>query len=345
MNHFIESRKSDENFNKCYEYNEVSICMIDIVGFSEWCTKYNAKEIVKIMIKYNNKITKILNKYSTLTKIELVGDSCMIVGGMEGESIEKHVVDIVQFSLELLQPFTNTFNEETINVRIGIHIGNVFGTFILDPFKFQLYGNDINTTSRLESSSFPGVLHISQKVYEVLLSTNFFSHSDRVASGNLVQKSFKGVGQMKSVYLTIKLDTVMIIADTKQCQTILADILSQFDIKIIDSVDLAMEQLKENIYITVLMETSVRNDLILKEFRQWETIHRNSIQHIIGFGSYIELQDANNILYNDLRCKNEIKQIPNMVKKVIYHEKRKEEASNEMNFIRRFISRFIKRNY
>ena len=316
MNEFIESQKSDENIDRCYEYKGVSICMIDIVGFSKWCTKYSAKDIVRIMIEYNNKLTSLLENYKCLTKIELVGDSCMIVGGMDkNENQDCHVIQMILFCLELLNSNISfkVFQSVNVSVRIGIHIGDVFGTFITHPFKFQLFGNDINTTSRLESSSYPGVIHISNKVYTVLCSNMFINEIDY---GHIVPKYLKGVGEVDCAFLTLKKPSILVIEDLKICQAVLSKLLKDYTLEIYSDLELGISKLKENIYTCVLMDTHFISDTIFskfQEFRRWETKHRFKLQNVIAVTAHPEMKHFEAVLFNNVVSKSELYKLPMII--------------------------------
>ena len=156
--------------------------MIDIVGFSSWCNNVSPQRITKSMIRYNNIISDVLEKYHSLMKIELVGDCCMVVGGMNSSSLDNnyiqpmsiHVHQCVMFAFELINELTSTNILDPYyirGVRVGIHLGDTFGTFIERPRKFQLFGNDINLASRLESSAYPNTVHISEKHLQTVVQT------------------------------------------------------------------------------------------------------------------------------------------------------------------------------
>ena len=59
--------------------------VIDICGFSTWCSYQLPKRVVDAMSRYNLFLTKTMSAYPALTKIELVGDCCMVVGGLTND--------------------------------------------------------------------------------------------------------------------------------------------------------------------------------------------------------------------------------------------------------------------
>ena len=325
----IETSTSDRMLNKYFEYNNVSICLIDIVNFSKWCRRYNAKDVVKSMILYNTLINKHLEEFDSLTKIELVGDSCLIVGGMDRfESTEQtrtrtHVWDMILFCKRLLQSNmkVDVFQSELVSLRIGIHIGDVFGTFMENPFKFQMYGNHINTTSRLESSSFPGVIHVSDKVMSILRKHPTMEELDY---GITTTKQFKGTGEIDCAYLTIVSRSILVIDDMKCRLCIISQYLltTNQDIEFCSDFESGIEMLKSKIYDIIVigleypykkMEFVVEK---LRIFRVWETTHRSRMQNIVAVTTYTSnIIPTDTSLFNKIVTMNELQHIDHFAKK------------------------------
>ena len=117
------------------------------------------------MSEYNVYLSKVIDKYKSLTKIELVGDCCM-VGLTDNISKNESTLEIIRFAVNVLQNLNEIhkiFTDKHIGLRIGIHISNVFGIMMSNPRRFQLYGNDINVCSRLNLSTIKNTIHISLK--------------------------------------------------------------------------------------------------------------------------------------------------------------------------------------
>lgn len=287
-----------------YDFHEVSICLIDVVGFSKWCKHTCVRDVVRRMIKYNKHLTDLLREYNNLTKIELVGDSCLVVGGMCDErSIDRstHVNEMVRFCLDLID------SEQTgFSFRIGVHVGDVFGTFIKTPTKFQLFGNDINTASRLQSSSLPGVVHVSSKVFDQLAD----DLSEKVDVGRLVPKTLKGIGELDCAYLTRKTSRVLMIGDLKICQSVILESIKHVcDVELCTDMSTGLERMKQTVYASVLISIHLHLDkspqIFLKcieEFRLWETQYRGAVcvQPMIALVSDSETLSARHrVLFTD----------------------------------------------
>ena len=144
----------------------VCICMIDIVGFSSWCSNHIPYKIAKSMILYNKLICETIQRYPLLKKIELVGDSCMIISGYDISKFEENCIKCIEFAIDMisqLKEIQNIFKSKSIGIRIGVHLSDVIGLYIENPNKYQMFGNDINICSRLEASTKSNTIHISEK--------------------------------------------------------------------------------------------------------------------------------------------------------------------------------------
>ena len=304
---------------KYNEYTNVSICLIDIVGFSKWCAKYTPKQVMDSMIEYNDTINTILADFGTLTKVELVGDSCLVIGGMfSDEKKTCDVCEMVAFCRALINVDIGEtiFHSQKITLRIGVHIGDVFGTFMKNPMKFQLYGNDINTTSRLESACIPQLIHVSENVIKRMQQ----HPSQNLDYGNVVTKLFKGVGEVQCAYLTNCDDTILIVDDLKICQLVIGKILQKYPLKYLSDMESVIEKLKSKIYKTVILDIYTETYCILEDlkwFRTWETIHRNTVQHIVAVTACIDLIPLNyKVLFNNVVSKDNLRELVDIVNNI-----------------------------
>lgn len=210
---------SSNNKEDIKEFNNVVICIIDIVGFSKWCSNQIPNQIVKVMKKYNSHIGNTIDKYKSLTKVELVGDYCMVVGGLD-ETINRHlcILETIRFSTELLRKIgiiQKIFMNKSIGVRIGIHISNVIGVIFNNPFRFQLYSNDVNICKKLQNSAIKNTLHISLKTILSIQIDNYKEYDDDCIRDTLNENEYKGVGFQPSFIFHVKKKDILIFSETK----------------------------------------------------------------------------------------------------------------------------------
>lgn len=206
--------------------NNVCICMIDIVGFSAWCSNHAPYTIAKSMIEYNSLLCRTMDRYKNLKKIELVGDCCMIISTC---CIDKHNINhlncldptnSIRFAVDIidqLQEIRSIFTSKLIGVRIGIHIGDVIGVYIENPDKYQIFGNDINVCSRLESSTTPNTIHISEKTllcFQECLEPSIHQMNDicsKCLKGDSITQSYKGIGTKTSYIYYLKIEKLLLL--------------------------------------------------------------------------------------------------------------------------------------
>ena len=196
--------------------SNVCICIIDIVGFSSWCSDHLPNIIAKAMLEYNDWIGLHISNYPCVNKIELVGDSCMLISGRVGtndaaneETIVYSYLSMIRMAVDLLEDlfhFRNIFRSSSIGLRIGIHVSDVIGVYLQNPCKYQMFGNDINVCSRLESSCIPNTVHVSEKtlmcIQNACIST--CGPCSRCVKGHVIRQNYKGVGYKSSYQLFLK---------------------------------------------------------------------------------------------------------------------------------------------
>jgi class 3 adenylate cyclase len=173
-----------------------TILFSDFVGFTRLSERISGEVLIGILDKLFSAFDKITARFKG-TKIKTIGDSYMAVFGAPDE-FEEHAVMAVRAGLALLKVI-ETFNGESdkeFHIRIGIHTGKVMaGVVGEERMQFDVFGDNVNTASRLESSGETGKINISEETY--LQTRNFFKFEER---GKI---SLKNKDSMKA-YFVIK---------------------------------------------------------------------------------------------------------------------------------------------
>lgn len=150
-------------------YPDVTILFSDLVGFTKMSSKTTATELVRLL---NDLFTRfdIRAEALGLEKIKTIGDAYMVVGGLPIPRPD-HAALIAEMALgmfEDLQIFNQENNAE-LNMRIGMNSGPVVaGVIGFTKFSYDLWGNTVNTASRMESTSQQGRVQVSPSSYEAL---------------------------------------------------------------------------------------------------------------------------------------------------------------------------------
>ena len=214
-NEIQESNSSYHSHESEFKYdmmNNVCVCMVDIVGFSTWCSNHLPNIIARAMVEYNEWIVNLINNYSGIKKIELVGDCCMIVSGTEHEkheSLTNSYLSMIRLAVDMLEDIDvlkNVFKSKNIGIRIGIHVSDVIGIYLTNPHKYQMFGNDINVCSRLESSAISNTIHVSEKTLMCVQNVckNICGPCCRCIKGTAINQCYKGIGFKTSYQLFLK---------------------------------------------------------------------------------------------------------------------------------------------
>ena len=282
--------KTDDYTPKIHE--DVCICMIDIVNFSIWCGNKTPAEIFKAMTEYNLFLSKIMEKYRYLTKIELVGDSVLIVSSLDAKVPSFSRTDaVVEMSKDILNniDMIKQIFEENVSLRIGIHVGDIYSGFIQNPTKFQIFGNSINIASRLESSSLPGTYSLSEKSYMLLNNK-----SSNTQIGKKKCSLMKGVGliEFRSGFMHRK--KVLIADDDENCIIVfkkMVQIKYNLESIAVSTITETFQTMKQNTYEFCVLDIHFIDSCVLeflREFRDWESVYRNHRQKILLTSSDID---------------------------------------------------------
>ena len=140
---------------------------------------------------------KLANNHG-LEKIKTIGDSYMVVSGVPHED-GGHAQKIADFALDMRKFMTSykTNKGMDIGIRIGVHSGPaVAGVIGKNKFIYDIWGDTVNTASRMETHGQAGEIHISNLTKELLGSAYQFDDAG--------QSEIKGKGLMKTWLLKSK---------------------------------------------------------------------------------------------------------------------------------------------
>ena len=158
-------KKKEETIADRYE--EVTVLFSDLVGFTQFSAKHTPKELVYKLNILFSKFDDLLDDFK-IEKIKTIGDALMLVSGAPRRT-KYHAKEMAKMALKMydaLAQFNEEYNE-SLDLRIGIHTGPVVaGVMGKKKFTYDLWGDAVNTASRMESHGIPGIVHISAATYE-----------------------------------------------------------------------------------------------------------------------------------------------------------------------------------
>jgi class 3 adenylate cyclase len=180
-------------------FAEATVLFADIVGFTELSAGIPPYEMVSMLNQIFSTFD-LLAEHHHLEKIKTIGDSYMVVGGLPLERPD-HVEAIADMALDMLKAIAefNTQHTRSFKIRIGINTGPVVaGVIGVKKFIYDLWGDTVNTASRMESHGLPDRIQVTAAVYERLQNKYVFEERGTIL--------VKGKGEMTVYLLKGKLD-------------------------------------------------------------------------------------------------------------------------------------------
>ncbi|KAF6118935.1 guanylate cyclase 2C [Phyllostomus discolor] len=156
-------------------YEEVTVYFSDIVGFTTICKYSTPMEVVDMLNDIYKSFDHILDHHDVY-KVETIGDAYMVASGLPKRNGNRHAVDIAKMALDILS-FVGTFELEhlpglPIWIRIGVHSGPcAAGVVGIKMPRYCLFGDTVNTASRMESTGLPLRIHVSSSTIAILRRT------------------------------------------------------------------------------------------------------------------------------------------------------------------------------
>jgi adenylate cyclase len=153
------------------KYNFVTVLFSDIQGFTQIAEETNPEILIDELDKFFFYFDSVVEKYR-IEKIKTIGDAYMCAGGIP-EKNRTNPVEVVLAALEMMtymkriKETTDIEGMKYWDIRIGIHTGTVVaGVVGQKKLSFDIWGDTVNTASRMESSGDGGKINISGTTHE-----------------------------------------------------------------------------------------------------------------------------------------------------------------------------------
>ncbi|CAB9524169.1 Receptor-type guanylate cyclase gcy [Seminavis robusta] len=199
-------------------FPHTTISFLDVAGFTSWSSERDPEQVFMLLESVYQKFDSIGRRLKVF-KIETIGDCYVAVTGVP-EPQKNHCLLMCRFAYEAMLSFVHLCKSLEVSLgpgtadlglRVGIHSGSVIaGVLRAEKVRFQLFGDTMNTASRMESTGEPGKVQIS-KESAVLLQAS--------GKGNWLEPradpvSVKGKGHMKTYWLKISSTTTKLTKST-----------------------------------------------------------------------------------------------------------------------------------
>ena len=180
-------------------FDNVTVLFADLVGFTTHASKHTPEEVVRMLNELFSLFDKLAEQHG-LEKIKTIGDAYMVVAGIP-QPVADHALAIAHMARDMLDglvAYTRRTGSE-LSIRIGIHSGAVVaGVIGTKKFIYDLWGDTVNTASRMESSGIPGRIQVSDVTARLLRE-----HFELEERGEI---EVKGKGKMRTYLLGKQLD-------------------------------------------------------------------------------------------------------------------------------------------
>ncbi len=174
---------------------DVTVLFADIVGFTRLASHTSPNELVELLNTIFSRFDQLAEEYG-LEKIKTIGDAYMVVGGLSADSAN-HVEAVADVGLAMCRAASEVHAQygSHLQVRIGMHVGAVVaGVIGRKKFAYDLWGDTVNIAYRLQATSEPGRVHVTQAVRERLEPQ--FTFTERGDT------ELKGLGKVATAFLT-----------------------------------------------------------------------------------------------------------------------------------------------
>lgn len=173
---------------KARRFDSISVLFADIVGFTPMSASLEPEMVVDRLNEVFSHFDMLAERYGC-EKIRTIGDGYMAAAGLPIPR-EDHAQAIVSLALDMLEYVKRT----SLHLRIGINTGPaVAGIIGTSKFQYDVWGDTVNTASRMETHGLSDKIHVTEAVREALALLFEFE-----ARGPIL---VKGKGEMKTYFL------------------------------------------------------------------------------------------------------------------------------------------------
>ena len=178
-------------------YDEVTVLFADIVNFTTMSAEANPVDVVNFLNDLFSEFDDLALRHG-VEKIKTIGDAYMVAGGLPTPRPD-HCEAVVAFGLDMLDALKRcqAWHGQTVHMRVGVHSGPVVaGVIGRRKFIYDLWGDTVNTASRMESNGLVDVSQLTPAVRDRLAGKYEFEERPPI--------TIKGKGEMVTYVLRPK---------------------------------------------------------------------------------------------------------------------------------------------
>ena len=175
-------------------FPQATILFADIVHFTSLCSNKSPVDVAMMLNDLFGSFDVLVEKHG-LEKIKTMGDCYVVAGGLPSERAD-HAEAVADFALDMQSVCSlyRTRQGEPVSMRVGIHTGAVSAGIVgRSKFIYDVWGDTVNTASRVESTCQIGRIQVTEALHERLSGMFRFTSRGRVA--------LEGLGTVRMYYL------------------------------------------------------------------------------------------------------------------------------------------------
>jgi len=182
-------------------FDDMTVLFADVVGFTDLSARLEPDEVVELLNEVFSSCDALADRFH-LEKIKTVGDAYMVVGGLQTiyghrpEAHATHAEDVAAMGLEMIAAVRRIGEARgmPVEIRVGMNVGAaVAGVIGLKKFIYDVWGDTVNTASRMESTGVPGRIQVTRETRDRLADRFTFEPRGLVA--------VKGKGEIETWFL------------------------------------------------------------------------------------------------------------------------------------------------
>jgi class 3 adenylate cyclase len=175
-------------------FPDVTVLFADIVNFTGHSQRVSPQQVVRGLNELFSAFDRLARRHG-LEKIKTIGDAYMVVGGLP-EPRPDHAEAVAEMALAMREEVTRRTDPSgrPLQLRLGIDTGPVVaGVIGADKFSYDLWGDTVNTASRMESQGVPGCIQVTERTWRRLRDRYRFQRRGPI--------QVKGKGELVTYFL------------------------------------------------------------------------------------------------------------------------------------------------
>ncbi|CAH8569100.1 unnamed protein product [Schistosoma margrebowiei] len=172
-------RAGEAAVDTCETFDNVTLLLSDVVGFTTICSGLAPLEVVSLLNKLYSVFDGLTEKHKVY-KVETIGDAYMIASGCPSRT-DYHAPFIAEMALDMVESVQTVKDEskeppESLRIRVGPAVAGVVGVKM--P-RYCLFGSTVTTSELMEQTSSPQRIQVSVKAYENLLKYGVYDLTEK----------------------------------------------------------------------------------------------------------------------------------------------------------------------